>query len=390
MRLLAATTANDGHAGPLLTFVRACAAAGHEVAVAAPASYADRLAPSGFTHMPFADAPPELIGPIMARLPELGFEQANATVVREVFGRIDAQAALPGVADAIAVWRPDLVLREPAELGSLAAAVAAGTPLARVSIGVQEMDRYVTALVHEPLIELGELAGLPGSSLADAAAGETCLSLVPESLDRAGDPDYHDGRVTARFRDSPAPRGTGSTPQSFGDPELPLVYVTFGSVAGALPPFAGVFRAALDAFADDEVRVFMTVGRAVDVEGLGPIPANAHVVPWWPQDEVLRYADVMLGHGGFGTTYGALARGVPQVVAPLFTSDQVANGRHVAAAGFGRTVEPGDDVVGRAAVEVRRVLADPAAGDSARAGAREVAALPPVADAVRLLGALAD
>jgi hypothetical protein len=83
------------------------------------------------------------------------------------------------VADAIAVWRPDLVLREPAELGSLAAAVAAGTPLARFSIGVQEMDRYVTALVDEPLTELGELAGLAGSSLADAAAEETCLSPDP-------------------------------------------------------------------------------------------------------------------------------------------------------------------------------------------------------------------
>ena len=49
----------------------------------------------------------------------------------------------------------------------------------------------------------------------------------------------------------------------------------------------------------------------------------------------------MLGHGGFGTTMGALAAGVPQVVAPIFTTDQVVNGRHVAACGAGVVVEPG-------------------------------------------------
>ena len=114
MRVLASTTANDGHAGPLLSFARACVQAGHEVAVAAPASYAPAVQRSGFRHLPFADAPPELIGPVMGRLPELGFDEADNIVVRDVFGRIDAQAALPGVTAAIADWRPDLVLREPA------------------------------------------------------------------------------------------------------------------------------------------------------------------------------------------------------------------------------------------------------------------------------------
>ena len=57
MRVLASTTANDGHAGPLFSFVRALRAAGHQVAVAAPTSYADRVAQAGFQHLPFADAP---------------------------------------------------------------------------------------------------------------------------------------------------------------------------------------------------------------------------------------------------------------------------------------------------------------------------------------------
>ena len=65
-----------------------------------------------------------------------------------------------------------------------------------------------------------------------------------------------------------------------------------------------------------------------------------------------RPAAAMLGHGGFGTTMGALAAGVPQVVAPLFSFDQVVNGDHVAAVGAGLTVEVGPGSVERAATQI--------------------------------------
>src|SRR6187399_460901 len=80
VRVLCATTANDGHFGPLLPFARALADAGHEVRVAAPASYAGMVARAGFVHEPFADAPRELIGPVMGRLPTLAFEEADNLV----------------------------------------------------------------------------------------------------------------------------------------------------------------------------------------------------------------------------------------------------------------------------------------------------------------------
>ena len=62
MRVLVSTTANSGHFGPLVPFARACLAAGHELVVAAPASFAADVAATGFEHRPFADAPPELVG----------------------------------------------------------------------------------------------------------------------------------------------------------------------------------------------------------------------------------------------------------------------------------------------------------------------------------------
>jgi UDP:flavonoid glycosyltransferase YjiC (YdhE family) len=389
VRVLGATTANDGHFGPIVPFLRACAAAGHEVRVAAPASYAAAVAAAGFAHEPFADAPPELAGPVMAQLPTVSFEEANDLVVREVFARIDAQAGLPALIETIERWRPQVVVRESAELASLAAAERAGVPHVHVCIGMREVVSWFAEAIGDPLEELGRLAGLGGGQLAAALAAETVLSLVPGALDHVTGqaPPGADGFL--RFHE-PAPSTDGPPLPEWGDREAPLVYVTFGSVTGSLPPFSGVFREALDALADVEARVLMTVGRRVDVADLGSLPPNAYVAQWWPQDAVLAQAAAMLGHGGFGTTMGALAAGVPQVVAPIFSSDQVVNGEHVAAAGAGLTVDVGPTAVARAAVQVPRLLADPSYTVSARRIADAMRELPPPAQAVAVLAHLAD
>jgi hypothetical protein len=384
VRVLCATTANDGHFGPLVPFARACADAGHEVRVAAPASFAAAVERAGFVHEPFADAPPELIGPVMARLPTLAFEEADDLVVREVFARIDAQAGLPSLIATVERWRPDLVLRESAELASLAAAERAGVPHVHVCIGMHEVVTRFAEAIADPLGDLERLAGLGAGQLSVALAGETVLSLVPEVLDHAAGEVSPGVDGLHRFHDPPPNTGGDGLPD-WGDPDHPLVYVTFGSVTGSLPPFAGVFATALDALADVEARVLLTVGRSVDPAELGTRPPNAHVEQWWPQAAALGHAAAMLGHGGFGTTMGALAAGVPQVVVPLFSFDQVVNARHVAAVGAGLAVEMGTEAVARAAAEVPRVLQVPTYAASARRIAATLADLPRPAAAVPVL-----
>ncbi|MET0859395.1 MAG: glycosyltransferase [Microbacterium sp.] len=386
MRVLCATTANDGHFGPLLPFARALAEAGHEVRVAAPASYAG-VAKAGLAHEPFADAPRELIGPVMGRLPTLAFEEADDLVIREVFARIDAQAALPSLVETVERWRPDLMLRETAELASLAAAERAGVPHVQVCIGMHEVLPRFAQAVSDPLEELGRLAGLVGGRMTSALASETVLSLVPEVLDHPSGQVPSGSDEFLRFHE-PRPAAGAHRLPDWGDPQLPLIYVTFGSVTGSLSPFASVFRRALDALADIEARVLLTVGRKVDPAGLGPLPSNAHVEQWLPQDAVLGQAAGVLGHGGFGTTMGALAAGVPQVVVPLFTFDQAVNGDHVAATGAGLTVERGSSSVEFAAAQVPRLLADPIYTASARRVAAAIADLPSTAEAVHTLARL--
>lgn len=381
------TTGNDGHFGPLLPFARAWAAAGHEVRVASPASYAEAPARAGLTHEPFGEPATEVIGPVMAGLAGMTFEEANEIVVRDVFGRIDAQAALPGLLEIVERWRPDVVVRESAELGSLAAAVRAGVPHVHVCIGMHEVATRFAEIIDEPLDELGGLAGLPARRLHEARAAETVLSLVPEPLDHPGGEAPAGRGAFQRFHE-PGAAVPGQRPAEWGDPDLPLVYVTFGSVTGSIPPLAGVFREALDALAELDARVVMTVGRKVDVPGLGPPPSNAHVVPWLPQDDVLAHASAMLGHGGFGTTMGALSAGVPQVVVPLFSFDQVVNGEHVAAAGAGLTTQAGPGAVARGAAELARLLEDPSYAAGARQVAEDLRELPRPAESVQVLAAL--
>ena len=62
MRVLVSTTAGAGHLGPLVPFARALVDAGHEVVVAAPASFASAVEKAGFTHHPFADAAAGRVG----------------------------------------------------------------------------------------------------------------------------------------------------------------------------------------------------------------------------------------------------------------------------------------------------------------------------------------
>ncbi|HTW18021.1 MAG TPA: glycosyltransferase [Nocardioides sp.] len=388
MRVLVASTAGSGHFGPLVPVAHACREAGHEVAVAAPESFAAEVADAGLEHRPFADVPPDALGAVMGRLPGMSMEEANRTVVAEVFGRLDAQAALAGATATVEEWRPDLVLREPVEFGSLAAALCAGVPHAVVAVGVAALMEQVGAMVAPSLAELDTLAGLPLGSCSAAARTAPTLSSVPTVLDDVRPSDAEHAGPVHRYR-APAASGDGGLPEAWGDPDQPLVYVSFGSVAAALPPFAGIYPAVLEALAEEPVRVLLTTGRGVAVDTL-TVPPNTRVEQWWPQADVLPYAAAVVGHGGFGTTMAALAAGVPQVVLPLFAMDQFVNADHVAAVGAGLTVAGGPAAAGELPAALALVLHDGDYRAAARTVADQMAQLPPVADVVPVLEQVAS
>lgn len=380
VRVLAATTAGAGHVAGLLPFARACARAGHEVRVAAPASFAGTVEGAGFVHEPLADADPAALGAVFGQIPTLSMREADDLVISQVFGRLDRDAALPGMRALLDRWRPDVVLREPGELASYVAAAERDVPHVQTSIGLSSLDDRLLPLLDAPLAEIG----VSGSGLRSAPRWTT----VPPSFDQPA--TTATGPVTcAREPDAgPLPEPLPHWWSSGTDD--PLVYVTFGSVAASIGLFPAFYLRVLEQLADVPARVLLTLGEAGAPEELGTLPDHVHVERWWPQRDVLPHALIVVGHGGFGTTAAALAAAVPQVVLPLFSFDQFLNADRVAATGVGMAlvddgvaerragdlVPHGPGATDRLGDGLREVLGEPQHAARARALAEEIAALP--------------
>jgi UDP:flavonoid glycosyltransferase YjiC (YdhE family) len=253
-------------------------------------------------------------------------------------------------------------------------------------------------VIAEPLGVARAALGLPADPELRRMAGSPYLTLTPPALEEPGDAGP---APIHRFRDKEASPAAASLTDPWPGGTDPLVYVSFGSVAGDMPYFPALNRDAIDALAPLPVRVLMTTGHGADPDELGPLPANVRAERWVPQADVLAHAAAMVCHGGYGSTLGALRRGVPLVIVPLFSIDQWANARRVAAIGAGIALTgapgaprgaldfPGADVTGALPDAVRRVLDDPGYGLAARRIAAEMAALRPIDEAVGVLEALA-
>jgi UDP:flavonoid glycosyltransferase YjiC (YdhE family) len=383
VRALFSSTRGAGHFNPLVPFARACERAGHEVMVAGPPVLAGPAADAGFRFSQFDPPPEDELDAVWSRVPELPPEEANEVVVGQIFGRLNTTAALPGLRAAVEEWRPDVLVRDPNEYGSALAAELHGIPQARVAIGLASVEELGIGLAAGPVDAIRRAEGLPSDPAGDLLRASPYLSVFPRTLDEGAQPDTH------RFHDPAWDAEAGELPDWWpGREDEPLVYVTFGSVAGSFPQALPVYGVALRAVADLPVRVLLTVGRELDVEALPPAPENVHVERWVPQQDVLGHASAAVVHGGSGSTLGAIAAGLPLVVVPLF-ADQPENARRVAEVGAGVAVEPAREdpeaTVAPLREAVQRVLAEPSYGERARAPADELRAEPAVDEAVPLL-----
>ncbi|GAA4263176.1 glycosyltransferase [Dactylosporangium darangshiense] len=158
----------------------------------------------------------------------------------------------------------------------------------------------------------------------------------------------------------------------------PFVYVTLGTSFGT----PEVLRAAVAGVAGLGMRVVVAAGQ-VPPARLGHLPRNVAVHGWVAQADVLPRATLVVHHGGSGTTLGALAAGVPQLLLPQ-GADQFGNAEAVTTAGAGLTAESGANAD---AIEDLAWRLLPGRGDEFRAAARtiaaEIARMPPPDDVVR-------
>jgi UDP:flavonoid glycosyltransferase YjiC (YdhE family) len=385
MRILFASTSGGGHFSPLVPFAHACQRAGHDVLVAGPAGAAPLAQRACLAFRPVAEPSHEDVLRFRSGQAGLGPMQAMARALTGLYVDLYGGAALPGMLAAIEEWRPDVVVRESAEFASTVAAECLGVPQAQVAIGLSMQADKLLPLAAPSLDKLRARVGLPadpdGQSLRSLQ-----LTMAPRSLE---DPSHAaSSGLVRRFR-VPTGDSAESVLDGFGDPDAPLVYLSFGTEVPSRTRdyFPGVYRDALDALAGMGLRILVTVGDQRDPAELGPLPSSVRVERWVPQAAVMREAAAMVGHGGAGSVLLALAAGVPMVLVPMF-ADQPVNARRVAEVGAGVALADGPTSMPGLQPAVHAVLNDPRYRDRARRIAHEIQALPPIDHAARALTAL--
>ncbi len=381
MRILVSSTGGVGHLLPL-PVARALDRAGHAVRIACPESFTGFAGRYGLPVSGFGEPDPDEFAAVWATVPFDDTEEANRIVIGQVYGRLDATAALPGLDALTGQWRPDLLMRDTNEYGAALVAERYRLPCVRVGCSLAVLDTVVAPAAADGLAALRAAEGLAPDPDGSMLLAGTYLTQFPHSLEDPACP----GDGAWRFRDVAPAREP--LPGWWAGGDSPLVYVSFGTVAPSQGLFPSVYAAVLDSLAELPVRVLVTVGEAADPAVLGPLPPRVHAERFVPQDQVLGAATVMVTHGGSGSVLGALAAGVPLVVLPLF-ADQPHNATRVAAVGAGMTIAGGPAAAGRIGAAVAAVLDNPAYRARAQRIAAEIAALPTADQTAAMLTELA-
>lgn len=370
MRILFTTHGAYGHFHPIAPLALAAVGRGHDVLVATGPGLTDWVAGCGlrtFAAGPDSDA-------VDAEVALLPIDAARPAM----FHRFSTVAVPPMLADLMRVtkeWRPDVVVHEEGEYAAPLLAALAGLPCVTHSWAAPARPAGERLLYRELLAPIWAAHGAPSSPRTSGSLYLDCCP-PPYQNDEIGSIE---GVATIRpvlFDGPPAP----VPPWLEALPRL-AAYVTFGTVSLFSRP--EIIRAAVEAVQPLVAAVVVTTGpNPADVVPFAS--PNVHVVDYLPQSQILPRVDLVVSHGGAGTTLGALAYGLPHLVMPGLAPSQQRNAARTEAIGLGRIASwdgPADDAR-RAAQEL---LVDPAYRDACRAAQASLEQLPSVVDALELV-----
>ncbi len=361
---------DPGHAFPAIALGRALVARGHEVCLETWSRWREHVEREG---MRFAAAPEYAVfptGETKGLKPYQAAVRASA-VTRELIEDFDPEVVVADILTVAAGLAAQLAERPWATLVPHVLPVfepgwppySAGARLPRTPLGRAMWRGF------EPLLRGGLEQGRVDLNGARARVGLPPLDHVHGGISR-------ELAIVATFpqleypreRREPWARITGPLlwEQPYEDVEpppgdAPLVLV---APSTAQDREQRMLRAALEALADEPVRVLATTNRRPPAEPLD-VPANARVVDWLSYARTMPICDAVVTHAGHGTVMRSLASGVPMVACPA-AGDMAENAARVAWAGVGVSL-PRRLVTARGIrLAVRRVLADPAYARRAR------------------------
>nr|WP_246300874.1 glycosyltransferase [Actinopolyspora biskrensis] len=375
--------AAHGHTRPLLPLATAARAAGHQVDFATGPDMHPTLRKAGFEPLTagtsIREAGARTIRDLFGTTPDdpgLTGERL-ARVGAETFGRTLPHRFLTDLAPLLERTAPDVVVLDSANSGAEIAARLAGIPALSHGIGpdtpagFEEHER----LLAEFSAELGLSAPEPGRTVPH-------LDIYPPSLHTAQARNDH-----RRFALRPVPQPENAPPPErllHREPGHGLAYLSFGTGFGT----AELLRETSAALARLPLHLLVATG-PVDPAELGEQPDNVTVESWLPQSELLPHLDLIVHHGGSGTTLGALGAAVPQLLLPR-GADQFANAEAIHASGAGESLLPEQLETEAVTAAARRLLADPAPREVANRLASEIAAMPSPEEVVGRLPELAE
>jgi UDP:flavonoid glycosyltransferase YjiC (YdhE family) len=261
------------------------------------------------------------------------------------------------------------------------------------------LGRLVAEVLGVPVVEHS-----PGLPLSPDRLGSLGWLITPEACERHGrtielarpaallhpTPPSMLGNDTfapgwsTRYVPYNGSRGT-LPPWLLAPPTRPRVCVTLGSVVPGMQGVA-VVKHVVDALAGLDVEGVLALGGA-DLQALGTLPDNVRTTGWVPLNELLPGCSAIVHHGGAGTTWTALALGIPQLILPQ-GADQPDNAEAAQRRGLAVSLSPTPESREPVETALDRVLKDAALRATARAVQEEMAGLPTPHDMVQRLAAL--
>ena len=261
MRVLFTTTGSAGHLGPLVPFADAVRRAGGDVLVATRGSSA-KQAPRPASRYGRSPTRRRSSAPALAEVRDLPLDVAYPRLVADVFGGMDARAALQDVLDACAAWRPDVVVSEPSEFAG------------RSQPGISTFPRSPSRSRSSPSSTrcagrwTMRCAGCTATTLfaGPNGAGSAHSTLMPTLLEDPGLPGPPGMAAVPRAGRAAARAAAGLVGRR--ERTAGLRHIGLGGAAARRRLPRG-YRRVLEALGPLPVRVLATVGRDRDPADLG-------------------------------------------------------------------------------------------------------------------------